>query len=68
MVEILKGLRRDAGMTQTELAKRLGKPQSYVSKVERRERLLDPVELRWWCRELGCDVGDLIREWDRLIG
>lgn len=45
MVERLKQARRDAGMTQGEVAQRLGKPQSYVSKVERVERRIDPPEL-----------------------
>lgn len=33
-------------MTQTEVARRLGKPQSYVSKCESGERRVDVVELR----------------------
>lgn len=45
MVELLKQARRDSGMTQGEVAAKLGKPQSYVSKVERVERRIDPPEL-----------------------
>ncbi len=37
-------MRQAAGLKQSELAERLGKPQSYVSKVERGERRLDVVE------------------------
>jgi transcriptional regulator with XRE-family HTH domain len=55
-------------MTQAELAERLGKPQSYVSKVERGERIIDLVEIRWWCRELGGDVTKLVKEWIRRLG
>ena len=32
------------GMTQSQLAARLGRPQSFVSKYERGERRLDVVE------------------------
>lgn len=47
--------RRDAGLQQTELAKRLGKPQSFVSKIERGERRLDVVEFLLLARAIGVD-------------
>lgn len=36
-------LREAKGLTQTDIALQLGKPQSYVSKYERGERRLDIV-------------------------
>jgi transcriptional regulator with XRE-family HTH domain len=36
--------RQAAGMTQMEVAKKLRRPQSFVSKYERGERRLDVVE------------------------
>lgn len=36
--------RHRTGMTQIELASRIGKPQSFVSKYERFERRLDVIE------------------------
>lgn len=45
MVERLKQAREEAGLKQEEVAGLLGKPQSYVSKVERAERRIDPPEL-----------------------
>ncbi|WP_219861513.1 helix-turn-helix domain-containing protein [Vreelandella piezotolerans] len=47
--EALKQLRLDAQLTQIELAQRLGKPQSYVSKYESGERRLDVIEIREIC-------------------
>lgn len=44
--------RKDRGVTQTQLAEALGKPQSYVSKVESGERRLDVAEYIEWCRAL----------------
>jgi len=41
---LLADARRSQGITQVELARRLGKPQSFVSKYERGERRLDVVE------------------------
>ena len=37
--------REASGLTQADVAKRLGKPQSFVSKYERGERRLDLPEL-----------------------
>lgn len=41
----LRDARESIGFTQTEAADKLGKPQSYVSKIERSERRVDAVEL-----------------------
>lgn len=41
----LRQARLDAGLTQAEVAERLGRPQSYVSKSESGERRVDVVEL-----------------------
>lgn len=38
--------RRQAGLTQVQVAKRLGRPHSYVSKCELGERRVDVIELR----------------------
>lgn len=40
---LMKG-RKKAGITQTQLAKKLGKPQSFVAKYEGGERRLDVIE------------------------
>lgn len=47
--------RRAAGLQQTELAERLGRPQSFVSKIERGERRLDVVEFLLVARAIGID-------------
>ena len=38
--------RQEAGLTQVEVAKRLGRPNSFISKCELGERRVDVVELR----------------------
>ena len=43
---LLRQLRRDAGLTQAEVAHRLDVAQSFVSKYESGERRLDVIELR----------------------
>lgn len=46
-------------MTQVHLAARLGKPQSFASKVETGERRLDFVEFVDWARALGVNELEL---------
>ncbi len=41
-----RDIRREAGLTQIEVAARLDVPQSFVSKYESGERRLDVVELK----------------------
>lgn len=46
MLKRLREARKKAGLTQVEVAKALGRPQSYVNKCELGERRIDPVELQ----------------------
>lgn len=45
---LLKKARLEAGLSQFEAAKKLKKPQSYISKCESNERRVDIVELRYF--------------------
>ena len=61
--------RGEAGFTQQDLANRLSKPQSFVSKYERRERRLDVLEFVLVCRVLKVDACSIIRMVeDSLLG
>jgi len=53
--------RRSAGVTQIELADRLGRPQSFISKTETGERRLDFVELVEIAEALDISPINLIR-------
>ena len=44
LLELLVAAREKAGMTQQQLADRLGKPQSFISKYEGGERRIDVIE------------------------
>ncbi len=54
--------RRDAQLTQAALARRLGRPQSFVSKFERGERRLDVVEFIEIARILGLDPMQIVKD------
>ncbi|MEO1047274.1 MAG: helix-turn-helix transcriptional regulator [Pseudomonadota bacterium] len=45
MVSVLSEIRNEQGVTQAELAALLGKPQSFVSKIENGDRRIDLIEL-----------------------
>lgn len=51
-----------AGFTQQQLALRLKRPQSFVSKYERGERRLDVVEFVTICRILAIDPCSIVRD------
>lgn len=53
----LREARVRAGLTQVEVASRLGKPQSFVSKCESGERRVDFVELLAFAEVYVVDVG-----------
>ena len=68
LTEALVSARRDAGLTQRELADRLSKPQSYVSKYERSERRLDIIEFLAIIKALDGDVADVTAIIERISG
>ena len=60
LIKKLIELRESKNVTQVELAQGLGKPQSYVSKVEILERRLDVIELIDWLKVLETDIADFL--------
>lgn len=55
LLECLVEARRDAGVSQTELGRRMGKGQKFVSVIETGVRRIDLVEFIEWSRALGHD-------------
>jgi hypothetical protein len=52
--QLLTEARRKSGLTQIELAGRLGRPQSYISKIENGERKLTVAEFLKLAEALRC--------------
>lgn len=65
LAELLRTLRVESGLTQVDIAERLGETQSAVSKVESGQRRLDLVQLQTYCRALGFPLCDVIARWER---
>ncbi len=53
--------RKEAGLTQVELANKLSRPQSYISKFERGERRLDVIEFFEVADAIGVDPFAFLR-------
>ena len=58
----LRGARESRGITQVDLALKLEKPQSFVSKYETGERRLDVLEFAEVCGALSLDAAEFLRE------
>ena len=61
VLQLLRQLRESAGVTQVEMAERLGQSQSFVSKYERGDRRLDVIQLRTICETLGSSLPAFVR-------
>jgi len=64
---LLKKSRLDAKLSQVELAKKLKRPQSFVSKYESGERRLDMVELREICQMLKIPLPTFAKRFEKSL-
>lgn len=60
-IAVLVAARRNSGLTQRDVAERLGKPASFVAKIEVGERRLDLVEFIALARAIEVDEVELLR-------
>ncbi len=65
LLALLREVRLEAGLRQADVAKRLGKPQSFVSNYESGERRLDLLELQSLCEVLEVALGDFVARYQR---
>lgn len=62
LIALLVAARKGAGVRQHALAKKLGRPQSFIAKYEGGERRIDVVEFIEIARALGADPVRLFKE------
>ncbi len=67
LLSLLRQIRLEAGLTQVDLAKRLGQPQSYVSKYESGQRRLDLLEIRQLCQALGISLKEFVDKFEESL-
>ena len=61
IIERLKKARLESGFAQQDVADKLGKPQSYISKIESGERRLDVAEIKKFATIYKKDVSFFIK-------
>lgn len=64
---MLVNARFASGLTQVQIAERLGKPQSFVSKYERGERRLDFPEFIEIANTIGIDISAFSVEYQKAL-
>ena len=57
--------RETAGLTQVQLAEKLSRPQSFVSKIERGLRRVDLLEFLEIARAVGLDAAEFLGKLER---
>lgn len=61
LAETLQRLRREAGLTQAEMARRLGISRPTLTRLENANQNVTLKTLKQLCRALKCGPGDLFR-------
>jgi transcriptional regulator with XRE-family HTH domain len=67
VLRLLRDARKEAGLTQTELAEKLKQSQSFVTKVERGDRRLDIIQLRTICQTFGLTLAEFVSRLERAL-
>ena len=62
---LLRKVREETGLSQTALAKKIGKPQTFVSKSELGERRIDFLETLDFCTACRLTVGQFIERLEK---
>jgi transcriptional regulator with XRE-family HTH domain len=65
--DLLREIRLQAGLKQTELARLLGHSQNYVSKIELGEKRMDLHELNDFCEACGTTLLSVVRIYVRRL-
>lgn len=62
LLQALRAARKDAGLTQTQVAKHFRTHASFVSKIESGERRIDVVELADFCQIYGVRLAPFLKK------
>jgi transcriptional regulator with XRE-family HTH domain len=63
LASLLRQVRMNANLTQSQLAEKIGQTQSYVSKYESGEQRLDLIELESVCNAVNISLTDFVERY-----
>lgn len=63
LAALLRQIRLNANLTQSQLAEKIGQTQSYVSKYENGEQRLDLIELEAVCEAVGISLTAFVEQY-----
>jgi transcriptional regulator with XRE-family HTH domain len=61
LVERMQKARIEAGLTQVEVAKSIGRPQSHISNIESGQQRIDVIELKRFAQLYGKRIGYFLK-------
>lgn len=67
-VERLRKARQEAGLTQVQVAKKLKRPQSYISNVESGQQRVDVIELQKFAKMYNKDMNYFVKDYGKKSG
>jgi len=67
LISLLREIREEKGLPQTELAKALGRRQSFVAKYENGARRLDLLELKEVCDAVGIELLNFVHRFEAAL-
>ena len=67
LLKLLRRTREEAGVSQRELSRRLGKASSYIGKIEAGSRRLDVIEMIRLLKTLGLDLTTFLDEYTKSL-
>lgn len=67
LVSLLREMRIEAGLTQVDLAARIEKDQTFVSRYESGQRRLDVLEVREICQVVGITLEEFAKRLESVL-
>ena len=64
LTRLMREMRLATGLTQAACADSLGKPQSYVSKIEAGNQRIDLLQLREYCLVCGVSLTSFVKKFE----